>query len=110
MSISRFAIRHEHLPSYDVRAVADAVSLFLIHFETGTAKYAVLTLFASIALPVISPLSFMSLALSRRAGNPGAFRSLRSVGTALWSQTTARQSPKFASHDVPIIWPRSLIP
>ena len=29
-----------------------------------------------------------------------AFRSLRSVGTALWSQTTARQSTKFASHEV----------
>jgi hypothetical protein len=34
---------------------------------TGTAKYAVLTPFASIARPVISPLSFMSLALRRWA-------------------------------------------
>ena len=38
---------------------------------SGTAKYAVLTLFSSIALPVISPLSFMSLALSRRAEKSG---------------------------------------
>ena len=48
-------------------------------FETGTAKYAVLTPLASIALPVISPWSFMSLALSRRAEKP-PLSSLRSIG------------------------------
>ena len=45
---------------------------------TGTAKYGVLTP-ASIALPVISPLSLMSFAVSRRAEKP-PLRSLRSVG------------------------------
>jgi hypothetical protein len=45
---------------------------------TGAAKYGVLTP-ASIALPVISPLSFMSFAVSRRAEKP-PLRSLRSVG------------------------------
>jgi len=52
---------------------------FLCQFlPTGTAKYGVLTP-ASIALPVISPLSLMSFAVSRRAEKP-PLRSLRSVG------------------------------
>jgi hypothetical protein len=46
---------------------------------TGTAKYVVLTPFASMALPVISPLSLMSLAVSSLAEKL-PFSSLRSVG------------------------------
>ena len=46
---------------------------------TGTAKYGVLTLFGSIALPVISPLLFMPFAVSRRMGKL-PLKSLRSIG------------------------------
>ena len=65
----------------------------------STAKYGVLTLLASIALPVISPLSLMPFAVSSRIGKR-PLRSLRSVGSAPWYQITARQSTKFASHEV----------
>ena len=63
-----------------LRSFADnAALIFLCQFPpTGTAKYGVLTP-ASIALPVISPLSLMSFAVSRRAEKP-PLRSLRSVG------------------------------
>jgi len=49
--------------------------------ERGTAKYAVNALvFGLVALPVISPLLFISLALVSTAVKPGTLRSFRSVG------------------------------
>jgi len=49
--------------------------------ERGTARYAVnAPVFGLVALPVISPLLFMSLALVSTAVKPGTLRSFRSVG------------------------------
>src|SRR4029453_19103274 len=69
---------------------------------TGTAKYAVLTPFASIALPVISPLSFMSLAVSPLAEKL-PFSSLRSVGILPCSKITARVSTPSASDETRLL-------
>src|SRR4026208_77099 len=53
-----------------------------VYLETGTAKYAVRPIIGSIALPVISPLSFISFALARTPEKP-PLKSLRSEGTLL---------------------------
>jgi hypothetical protein len=81
--ILRFAIRHFATcfkRRYCVRP-ARRVAVFSLPYGplTGTGKYDVLTLLESMALPVISPLLFMSLALSSRAEKP-PLRSLRSLG------------------------------
>jgi len=71
-SSERFALLQSRLQLFEsgrvfIRAADKPAPLHLIHgFETGTAKYAVNTpVVGSTALPVISPLLFMSLALSR---------------------------------------------
>ena len=72
ISIADFRLQGNKSKMPDVRArdrhPARVVSLNFIYCETGTAKYAVNTpVIGSTALPVISPLLFMSFASARTA-------------------------------------------
>ena len=68
MSILYVNIRHERL---SIRAQSAPYFLLFCYGERGTAKYAVNTpVIGSTALPVISPLLFMSFALASNAEKP----------------------------------------